>query len=83
MHRAGDFSDTALEEMVKIRDLRVSAITQSSSRACSKIGCQDFGRGMPLAHVDCDIYDSIKFVLREIDTFLSAGAYVVLDDPLY
>ncbi|HTB43462.1 MAG TPA: hypothetical protein VK741_07555, partial [Acetobacteraceae bacterium] len=41
------------------------------------------GKQFSLVHVDCDIYDAIRFVLARIDAHLVPGAYVVFDDPLY
>jgi predicted O-methyltransferase YrrM len=85
MHRAGNFADVTIDEIAKIRDeqgltdrlLLVKGLFEQSLPPLLK------GRTFSLAHVDCDLYQSIKFVLRAIDGHLSPGSYVVFDDPLF
>ncbi len=40
------------------------------------------GGRVALAHVDCDIYDPIKYVVRECLPVMHSCAYLVFDDPL-
>lgn len=41
------------------------------------------GRKMALMHVDCDIYEPIKYVVRESLPAISPAAHIVFDDPLH
>ncbi len=85
MHRLGDFADATLEEVTSARDaaglteklVLVKGLFEDTLPSVRQ------GRMFCLAHVDCDIYQPIRYVLREIDDFLSPGAYVVFDDPLF
>jgi len=85
MHREGDFADATLEEVKHARDaaglfdhlVLVKGLFEETLPELLK------GRMIALAHVDCDIYDPIRYVLREIDNHLSPGAYVAFDDPLF
>lgn len=38
---------------------------------------------MSLVHVDCDIYDPIKYLLPACNPHVEKGGYVVFDDPLF
>ena len=35
-----------------------------------------------LAHIDCDLYDSVTFAYEQTKPYLSEGSYIVFDDPL-
>ena len=35
-----------------------------------------------LAHIDCDLYDSVAFAYEQTKPYLSEGSYIVFDDPL-
>src|SRR5207253_102623 len=37
---------------------------------------------MALVHIDCDIYEPIKYLLATCEPYYEAGGYVVLDDPM-
>ena len=41
------------------------------------------GKLFSLAHVDCDIYQSVRFVLSALHDSLEPGCYVASDDPTY
>ena len=85
MHSKGDFADATLEEVKQARDAEglsdqlvlVKGLFEETLPTLRQ------GRTFALAHVDCDICEPIKYVLREIDDYLSPGAYVVFDDPLF
>ena len=36
-----------------------------------------------LAHIDCDIYDSMKYSYNAVKHFMVPGGYIVFDDPLF
>jgi hypothetical protein len=38
---------------------------------------------MALVHVDCDIYEPIKYLLRACEPYYESGGYLVFDDPLF
>jgi predicted O-methyltransferase YrrM len=85
MHHPGDFSDTSAPALIQRRDqlgltdyLEVVVGKFEDSLPGFKVGKQ-----FSLVHIDCDIYQSIRFVLAEIEPHLVAGAYVVFDDPLH
>lgn len=35
-----------------------------------------------LAHIDCDVYDSVAYTYKEIKPYLISGGYLIYDDPL-
>ena len=35
-----------------------------------------------LAHIDCDVYDSVAYTYKEIKPYLINGGYLIYDDPL-
>ena len=35
-----------------------------------------------LAHIDCDVYESVAYTYKEIKPYLIEGAYLIYDDPL-
>jgi hypothetical protein len=85
LHNSGDFGDSQFSEIEAKRDaaglvnylVLVKGLFEKSlpSLKCDKT--------FSLAHVDCDIYEATKYVLREVGCSLAPGAYVVLDDPLF
>ena len=85
LHRSGDFADATLEEVTNARDaagladqlVLVKGLFEDRWPTLRK------GRTFSLAHIDCDIYHAVKYVLQEIDDSLSPGAHVILDDPLF
>ncbi|GAB3783279.1 hypothetical protein GCM10028797_10660 [Dyella agri] len=85
-HRAGDFADAGYQELLGyieehglapyvkpvkgLFDLTLPAMLPT-------IG--DVG----LIHIDCDIYEPIKYLVNTTFPKLSTGTYVVFDDPLF
>ncbi len=41
------------------------------------------GTKFDLVHVDCDLYDGVRFAVEESKPAMNAGAYLVFDDPLH
>jgi predicted O-methyltransferase YrrM len=85
MHHAGDFADTSYEVIMKrVRSLGLEQhLVLVKGRFEDTLPALRQGKKFSLVHVDCDIYDSIIFVLRNVQEYLALGAYVVFDDPLY
>lgn len=84
MHRVGDFGDASYDE---VNEARIAAglsdqLVLVKGLFEDTIPTLPQGGSFALAHVDCDIYQPIKYILREIHDYLSLGAYVVFDDPL-
>jgi predicted O-methyltransferase YrrM len=85
LHRIGDFSDVNINEIVAARDAAGLADQLVIVKGLFEDTFPDVkeGRSFSLVHVDCDIYQPIKYILREVDGSLSQGAYVAFDDPLF
>jgi len=86
MHRAGDFSDTGYEGLLSFieeRGLGGHVVTVKGRFDETLPGVLRARPAIGLMHVDCDIYEPIKYVVRECLPFLSADAYIVFDDPLH
>lgn len=77
-HRAGDFSDTSLEQ--------VKNLVKAGERADYRVGTipQTFadleGAVIALAHVDVDVYQSVLDACRFIYPRLAPGGFMVVDD---
>lgn len=86
MHRKGDFSDTDVEDFkCDIRDMGledwlvpVKGVFSDSFPAMAERGCR-----IALAHVDCDIYEGVKYAIRASKPCMVAGGLLVFDDPLH
>jgi hypothetical protein len=83
-HRAGGFSDSSFEEFESTRSklgldnlIILKGLFQDTVK---QIPEQD--RRFFLTHVDCDIYESVKFSIRYAKRYGLPGSYVVFDDPL-
>lgn len=85
MHRQGDFADVTMEDVMKARDeagLRDQLVLVKGMFEDTWPAARE-GRKFCLAHVDCDVYEAVKYVLEEMDESLSPGSYVIFDDPLF
>lgn len=82
MHRAGDFADTSIEaivaamRMLGLRNVELvqGLVEDTAPQVYARAGA--FG----LAHLDLDIYASLKFVQDSVWPHMTAGGYVVYDD---
>ena len=85
LHSAGDFGESRLDEIESTRDAAGLGDSLVLVKGLFEKTFPSLRLDMTfsLVHVDCDIYEPIKYVLREVDDFLAPGAYVVLDDPLF
>jgi hypothetical protein len=85
LHSAGDFRDADLhgfQEFIRSEGLGDHLVPVAGV----------FDRTLPLilasiplmalVHIDCDIYEPIKYLLATCEPYYEAGGYVVLDDPM-
>jgi hypothetical protein len=84
MHTPGVFSDTNYEALVAIRDRRgLDNLVILKGLFQDTVGqIPENERKFFLAHVDCDIYESVKFSIDYTAKHAVDGAYLVFDDPL-
>jgi predicted O-methyltransferase YrrM len=86
MHHGGDFSDTAYEGLlawIEERGLSHRIETVKGRFDDTLPGILARGGQVALSHVDCDIYEPIKYVVRECLPAMAPGGYIVFDDPLH
>lgn len=87
LHRAGDFADSKFDGLVQYiadNDLRthITLVKGRFDETLPGILAQE-QQGPGLLHIDCDIYEPIKYVIRTCLPRLGAGSHIVLDDPLH
>ncbi len=86
LHHKGDFTDTGYAGLLTyIHDNGLGEHVETVKG--------EFNRTLPdilerpgkigLMHVDCDIYEPIKYVVRECMPAMLSGAHIVFDDPLH
>jgi hypothetical protein len=86
LHSAGDFSDTSLDDFrrdlasAKLGDVVVPVQGVFSD---TLPGLLADGRRIALAHVDCDIYEGVKYAVIASRPHMVADGYFVFDDPLH
>lgn len=86
LHRKGDFADTrfdGLRDYIRDHDLE-SHIVLVKGRFDETLPGILATVGAPgLLHIDCDIYEPIKYVIRTCLPHLLPASHIVLDDPLH
>lgn len=85
-HRKGDFADSDFEGLnayVAAHDLSSHLVLVKGMFNLTLPGVLSQGHQPGLVHIDCDIYEPIKYVIRACQTHLLAGSHIVLDDPLH
>lgn len=86
LHRAGDFADTSLEEFQrdigkhKLGDIVVPVKGVFSA---TLPGLLEDGKRIALAHVDCDIYEGVRYAIATSRRHMVKDGYFVFDDPLH
>ncbi len=86
LHSEGDFQDadlSGLQEFVirnKLSDHLEIVVGRFDETLPGVLKAEP---QIALAHVDCDIYEPIKYLLVECESHYKSGAYVILDDPLF
>jgi hypothetical protein len=86
LHSAGDFADTSLEEFRRDIDragLGDTVIPIKGVFSDTLPGLLAQGRRIALAHVDCDIYDGVKYAVVQSRPHMVPDGYFVFDDPLH
>jgi SAM-dependent methyltransferase len=81
-HIAGDFSDTSLEEVLSIREqygLHNVHFIKGTFEETAPIVLHS-GNKIRLAHIDCDIFSSVKFAYDIVKPHMVARGYFVFDD---
>ena len=86
LHRKGDFSDAkfdGLNAYVREHGLQ-SHIVLVKGRFDETLPGILENHGRPgLLHIDCDIYEPIKYVIRTCAPHLVPASHIVMDDPLH
>lgn len=86
MHHQGDFQDTSIDEFRDaIRRSGLEAWVEPVQGVFTDTfpGLVASGRPIALAHVDCDIYEGVKYGIEASKPWMVDGAYFVFDDPLH
>ena len=87
LHRKGDFRDTSLDEFratIDANDLGQWVVPVQGVFDATFPGVMANGSGrIALAHVDCDIYDGVKYAINAAKPHMVKDGYFVFDDPLH
>lgn len=84
-HRAGDFADAGYDEILRLIDkhkldnleLVKGLFADTAPTKLPEIG------SIRLNHIDCDIYDAVKYSYDASIPYMVDGGYWVFDDALY
>lgn len=83
-HTPGGFFEANYEDLMAVRDRHgldnLVILKGLFQDTVSQIPVED--RKFFFAHVDCDIYESVKFSINYTAEHAVPGAYLVFDDPL-
>lgn len=86
MHQRGDFADAGYAQLLEYvattgLDTHLETVKgrfdQTLPAMLARVG------PIALAHVDCDIYEAIRYTVRTCRPKMAGGAYLVFDDPLH
>jgi len=86
LHSAGDFGDADLRgfrEFIaseRLEDQLVPVIGLFEHALPSILASRP---SMALVHIDCDIYEPIKYLLGACASYYERGGYLVFDDPMF
>jgi hypothetical protein len=86
LHRAGDFTDTGYRELlgyIAAQGLEPHVETVRGRFDETLPGILARGGRVGLSHIDCDIYEPIKFVVRTAAPAMVPASHIVFDDPLH
>lgn len=86
LHSRGDFSDSGyagLLDYIEANRLSDHVQTVKGEFGATLPGVLAHGGRIGLVHVDCDIYEPIKYVVRACLPRMATAAHVVFDDPLH
>jgi hypothetical protein len=86
LHRAGDFRDAdlgGLRAFIRGEKLEQQLVPVAGLFEHSLPPLLAGKPAMALVHVDCDLYEPIKYLLGACDPYCEPGSYVVFDDPTF
>ena len=86
LHSRGDFSDSGyagLLQYIEANRLSDHVQTVKGEFSATLPGVLARGGRVGLVHVDCDIYEPIKYVVRACLPQMAPATHVVFDDPLH
>jgi len=85
LHKKGDFADADLNEIqnyarsLNLDNLHlVPGLFEDTFSAIASLQAP-----FNLVHLDCDIYDSLKYSYNAVKHYMVPGGYLVFDDPLF
>jgi hypothetical protein len=86
LHRKGDFIDTDIDEFRT--ELAENGLEQWVEPVQGVFedtfpGLVEGGRRIALAHIDCDIYDGVRYAITASKPHMVDEGYIVFDDPLH
>ena len=86
LHRKGDFVDTDVEDFQRTIDaagLADHVVPVKGVFTDTFPGLVEGGRRIALAHIDCDIYEGVKYGIEASRPHMVRDGYFVFDDPLH
>ncbi len=86
LHSEGDFHDTDIagfREAIKAHGLEQWVVPVQGVFDDTFPEIAAAGRGVALAHVDCDIYEGVKYAIKATRPVMVKDGYFVFDDPLH
>jgi hypothetical protein len=86
LHRAGDFGDAdlgGLQAFVRKEALEDRLVPVAGLFEQTLPGLLRSKPAMALVHIDCDLYEPIRYLVSACEPYCERGGYVVFDDPLF
>jgi predicted O-methyltransferase YrrM len=85
LHEEGDFSDVDLAEIKRSTEALGLDNLEFVPGLFEDTFPQVARREAPfcMAHIDCDIFDSLLYSYNAVKPLMAPGGYIVFDDPLY
>jgi hypothetical protein len=80
-HREGDFSDTSLQEVRKFLEEESGNQRYTLVEGVYPESDTIFPKPIALAHIDADLYTSVKNSLWHLAPLMAKGGRIYLDDP--
>lgn len=84
LHKEGDFSDVNYSELISFKDShRLNNLFFIKGRFEETFeSVLELTDKFSFVHIDCDIYESVKFSYNAVKKYMVEGGYIVFDDPL-
>ncbi len=85
LHSKGDFSDTSYEDLLSYTkdnglDTHLNIVKGTFDKTLE--GVAQRAKSFSLAHIDCDIYEAVKYSIIGSWPYLANGAFLIFDDAL-